>query len=50
MYGSYPEITTALRFGSVAFERLRIFLDQRKYEIQKTSETELMDLAREINS
>ncbi len=48
MYGSYPEITTTLRFGAAAMERVGIFFDESQVQIQQKSVSQLQEIARKI--
>lgn len=50
MYGSYPEITTSIRFFGAALERFKIFIAESRTEIVPHTPDELFELAREIAS
>jgi MoaA/NifB/PqqE/SkfB family radical SAM enzyme len=50
MYGSYPEITTSIRFFGAALERFKIFIAESRTEIVPHTPDELFELAREIVS
>lgn len=46
MYGSYPEITTAMRFFGAAVERLRIFMSESRIKIVPHTPDELIEIAK----
>jgi len=45
MYGSYPEITTSIRFFGAALERFKIFIAESRTNIVPHSTSELMEIA-----
>lgn len=48
MYGSYPEITTSMRFVGAALERFKIFIAEARTKLVPLSTEELVHIAREI--
>lgn len=46
MYGSYPEITTSIRFFGAALERFKIFVAESRTEIIPHTPDELIEIAR----
>jgi hypothetical protein len=48
MYGSFPEITTSLRFGKAAAERLKVFVGGKRSELVRHSPQSLNELAERI--
>ena len=48
MYGSYPEITTAIRFFGAAVERFKIFVAESRTEIIPHTPEELMQIAKSL--
>lgn len=49
MYGSFPEITTSLRFGKAAAERLKVFVAGKRSELVRHSARSLNELAERIS-
>lgn len=49
MYGSYPEITTSLRFGKAAADRLKIFLGGRRTPLIPHTRKSLLSLIDRIS-
>lgn len=50
MYGSYPEITTSLRFFKAALDRFQIFIAESRTNIAPYTVDELIEIAQEIKS
>jgi MoaA/NifB/PqqE/SkfB family radical SAM enzyme len=48
MYGSYPEITTSIRFFGAAIERFGIFLAESRTKITPHTPDELLEIARKF--
>lgn len=48
MYGSYPEITTSIRFFGAALERFKIFIAESRTSITPFSPEELVELAKNL--
>jgi len=48
MYGSYPEITTSIRFFGAALERFKIFVAESRTEIIPHTPDELIEIAQSL--
>jgi MoaA/NifB/PqqE/SkfB family radical SAM enzyme len=48
MYGSYPEITTSIRFFGAALERFKIFIAESRTKIVPHSTSDLIAIARKL--
>jgi MoaA/NifB/PqqE/SkfB family radical SAM enzyme len=48
MYGSYPEITTSIRFFGAALERFKIFIAESRTELIPHTPNELIEIARKL--
>lgn len=48
MYGSYPEITTSIRFFGAALERFKIFIAESRTKIVPLTPDELIKIARNL--
>lgn len=48
MYGSYPEITTSIRFFGAALERFKIFIAESRTNIVPYSTSELIQIAKTL--